>query len=542
VAVALDEPARFGQVPQELTDEQRVALGLDVHRLGQLEDRRVEGVPGRDLDELLHVRLAQPVHLESLHVAFATEVGQHAGEGMGAVEVGVAERPDGEQAGRRRPGHVPEQEQRRLGRPLQVVEHQQDRHGERHAGEDGRDRLEHAVAPRLGLVAVVLAGQRQAFGDGGEQPGQVGSVGADEVAQLVGGAGRDQRPEGVDERLVRHAELLVAAPVQDGGTVGVHPPRQLGHEAGLAHTRLTRHQHEPARTGDGPAPALVQHRHLGGAADEHEPLRGVERVGEGRAEAAPDVPAHAAGRHRLQKAFQLHQPDRLEIRPRPGPDDGGHEVVDQDLAGLGGGAQPGRFDDGRAEPVAVLHGRLADRDAGPQGQRHARVAPAEPGDRALHGGRGGDGLGGGGEADHEAVAQVLDLDAAVRLDRVAQRTHVVAPHVVAAFVGQPRQQRGGVDEVAEQQRDGPGRHRRGCESTTFVRSTAREGGGSNNRSEVLRRRGAGRGGARSRTRGGPPPTAWRTRCADRCRRSRCSSGSGRAGARAPPTSRRATPR
>jgi hypothetical protein len=100
VAVAPDERTGLGQVAQELPDEQRVALGLHVHGLGQPDDRGVEGGAGCDLDELVHFGFAETLEVDPLDVAVPSQVGEDARQGMGAIEVGVPEGTNGEPAGR----------------------------------------------------------------------------------------------------------------------------------------------------------------------------------------------------------------------------------------------------------------------------------------------------------------------------------------------------------------------------------------------------------------------------------------------------------
>src|SRR5256885_1489918 len=52
----------------------------------------------------------------------------------------------------------------------------------------------------------------------------------------------------LDERLVGHTEVLVAASSQHHGPVAVHAPGELGGKAGLAHARL------PGQEGNAQAP------------------------------------------------------------------------------------------------------------------------------------------------------------------------------------------------------------------------------------------------------------------------------------------------
>ena len=295
MAVALDEPTGICQVAQQLSDEQRVALGLDMDGLGELDDRDVERVACGDLDELLHLGLAQAGQLDPRDMGLPAQIGEHAGQRVRAIEVGVAERADGEQAGRSDPHDVAQEQQRRLGGPLQIVQDEQQRNRQRHPGEHGADRLEHAVAAGLGLVASVRADERETVGDPGHQPRQIGPVCTYEVAQLVGRTTDDQRSEGVHEGLVRHTEFLVAASVEHRRAVcGVDSAGQLGHEPRLANPRFPGHEHETRRARERLAPTLLEHRHLSRPADEHEPPRRVERIGQRRAKTAAHVPVHRA--------------------------------------------------------------------------------------------------------------------------------------------------------------------------------------------------------------------------------------------------------
>ena len=66
------------------------------------------------------------------------------------------------------------------------------------------------------------------------------------------------------------------------------------------------------------------------------------------------APLDLAHRERRGQALQLRLPKRehVELGARAG--ERAHEVAHEDLAAVGRRAEPGRLDDGRAEPVAVL--------------------------------------------------------------------------------------------------------------------------------------------------------------------------------------------
>ena len=92
-----------------------------------------------------------------------------------------------------------------------------------------------------------------------------------------------------------------------------------------------------------------------------------------------------------------------------GPSDGRRK----DLAALGMGAESGCFDDRLSEVVAVFLGGLAGRQSHPDGD--GLVAPAVVTlDGLLHPSGTSQCPAQAGESDHEAVAQVLHLDAASR--------------------------------------------------------------------------------------------------------------------------------
>ncbi len=112
-----------------------------------------------------------------------------------------------------------------------------------------------------------------------------------------------------------------------------------------------------------------------------------------------------------------------------------YDVAEQDLATVGVVAQARGFDDRCAEAVVVLERDVA--RAQPDAHLQVGAAPTrQPVDRLLDRDRGAHRLGRGREDDHEAVAQRLDLGAAVRGQRVAHERVVRASQVVGPSVAQ----------------------------------------------------------------------------------------------------------
>ena len=86
---------------QHLADEERVALGLGVHRLGQLQGLLVQIVSRGVLHELLDTLGVEAREVEPGHPALPTEVTQDVCEWTAAIEVRVAVRRQDEHPERR---------------------------------------------------------------------------------------------------------------------------------------------------------------------------------------------------------------------------------------------------------------------------------------------------------------------------------------------------------------------------------------------------------------------------------------------------------
>ena len=119
--------------------------------------------------------------------------------------------------------------------------------------------------------------------------------------------------------------------------------------------------------------------------------------------------------------------------------------------GAGGGAEPLSLDDRRSEDVVVLPGHVARADAHAHRERD-RAAVRLPVDRPLDVPGAGDRGPGRLENGQEAVAERLDLLAAVHGDHVPQPAIVLAAHRVGILVAQLASHPRGAGEIGEQDR------------------------------------------------------------------------------------------
>ena len=125
VPVDAFERTALREVAQDLGDEERVALGLAVHRLR--EDRR-RLLLADGFDERLHLVAVEPAQQHALVEVLSPQRGDHVGERMGAVELDVAIRAHDQDAlATQVARQVLQQQERRLVGPVEVVEHEHDR-------------------------------------------------------------------------------------------------------------------------------------------------------------------------------------------------------------------------------------------------------------------------------------------------------------------------------------------------------------------------------------------------------------------------------
>ena len=133
---------RLGEAAQHLLDEERVAGGAVLERAGE------RGVA----DEDGGLGLAEPRERDALHDLLAAEVGEQAGRAAG-VGLRVAQGHEHEQRRAvQAADDVAQEQQRRPPRPLEVLDHEQQRPRRRGLPEQRGDGLEQPVAAVLALA------------------------------------------------------------------------------------------------------------------------------------------------------------------------------------------------------------------------------------------------------------------------------------------------------------------------------------------------------------------------------------------------------
>ena len=174
-------------------------------------------------------------------------------------------RDDEETHGLGGPNEVANQQQSRLLGPLEVVEHEHDPGRRRQGAEPGTHRVKEPVSLGLGIRL-----QRRI--EAGNGQGQVGDE-ADEFSGVAPPgrstrAARHELLEGLDEGLVPHTDVLVAAAEEDHPTLVVGVAGHLGGKSGFADARLARYQDDATFAAGGQLPSLEESLHLGGASRE----------------------------------------------------------------------------------------------------------------------------------------------------------------------------------------------------------------------------------------------------------------------------------
>jgi hypothetical protein len=256
-------------VAQQLGDEERIAVGLPGDLVGQPEPGVVELVSRRRLHDLDHLRLRQTSQRYPLDSVLAAQVCKQLGEWMPASDVRLPVGADEEQPNRGRGPHdVAHQLQRRLVRPVQVVEDEHDRRLRRGGLEQAGDRPEEQVA--LGL-RITLARSRQlghACLEPWHQPSQLAAVAADVRAQHRVGTVLHVVTQRLQPRLVGSAQVLLASSIEDRGVlITTGAEREVRCQARLADAGLTREEDDPSPPGARLAPQGFEPLALGCAAD-----------------------------------------------------------------------------------------------------------------------------------------------------------------------------------------------------------------------------------------------------------------------------------
>ena len=238
--------------------------------------------------------------------------------------------------------------------------------------------------------------------------------------------------------------------------------RQFGGHPGLPDARLTTQHDRPPLARHDLLPQLAKAGQVVVASYENTAAPGEERRQRDRGGRRDRFPRHFADRHRLRETFQFLRPQVGERDGGPGAGDGPDQGRAQDLAGAGGGDQPGGLHDRGPEHVAGLYRHLAECQAHPQpeielgsmgvfvGGLLARDRRRQRLDRRREGGQ-------------HTITGVLDLRAAAVSDGLSEPAEVLGAERVEGGVAEPGHQFRRPDQVREQHarhRPRHGRHGR----------------------------------------------------------------------------------
>ena len=223
----------------------------------------------------------------------------------------------------------------------------------------------------------------------------------------------DVVPQRLGEQLVGRGQFLLAVPEQHRGTGRERGAGDLSRQRGLAQTCLAGDQHNLSPTVTRhPLVGVRTERDLGRPAD-HTHIRSDSQASGQRGGlggcAIPDrCPNHFDGGDRFGQALQLELAEHSTLDLAPAAGHGGHDLCRQNLPAVAPGAKSGSFDDRVAEVVTLLGADLAAADPDPESDSVRRVPVCQV-DTLLHRHSRSQCRRGGGEDDHQAVAEVLHL-------------------------------------------------------------------------------------------------------------------------------------
>jgi hypothetical protein len=148
----LSDRAGLGQVAQHLVDEEGVAVGLAIHRMGKADPRVIEVMPGGRFQERDHAGVVEADQLDVGNIVLSVQRGQGVEQRVGAGQLTVAIGPEHEHPHRDiRGDQVAQQLQTGPVGPLEVVEDKHDRLVSRHRRQQADDRGKEHEPLRLGI-------------------------------------------------------------------------------------------------------------------------------------------------------------------------------------------------------------------------------------------------------------------------------------------------------------------------------------------------------------------------------------------------------
>jgi hypothetical protein len=164
------------------------------------------------------------------------------------------------------------------------------------------------------------------------------------------------------------------------------------------------------------------------------------------------APEDLARRDRLRESLQRKHAKRREAKAAARADDGTDELGGEHLAARGPVAEALGDDHGSPEPVVLFAERLAEVQSDPDAERLVARASVVPIDHLLDRDRAPDRVDRAPEDDHQAVAEVLHLGAAVPGEDVAEKAELDAAQPLRLVVTQDRELLGRADEIGEEER------------------------------------------------------------------------------------------
>ena len=422
----------LGEVAENLSNEERVSFRLFVDRPGQGEARFVERAAGGLFNEGGHPDVVETGQRQPVDPALAAKVGDDLDQRVVVRQLGVPVGAEDEDPSGGHPDDVTQEEERRLRRPLEVVEHQHDGFLGGRGGQPGGHGVEEAVPLHLGIGSQRRRQPWSPIGQLGDQAGQLPAVAAEPLLQA--GSVVRELAQRLHERLVRHAEVLVAAAGQHRGSLVVHLPGQLGGQPGLPDAGLPGQEGDPGFTGPRLLPQLGEPVELAVPADED--LSNVGEEGRERHRGlGGGLPVDLDCRERTRKSLELETTDRREgflaCVGHP-PDD----LRGENLPAPGGAAQPGRLDHRGAEAVVTLEDDVTGTD--PDANAECRAAgPVMAVNGLLNGHRRLHRIRRTGEGGHETVAEVLDHGSAAPADGAGHQGVMLAAQGFGRDLTQP---------------------------------------------------------------------------------------------------------
>ena len=262
--------------------------------------------------------------------------------------------------------------------------------------------------------------------------------------------------KGFDERHVRQRQFLVAAAEEDACTFGVRGPCKLRRQTCLANPRLAREQDELALAGFRLRPGVAEGSEGRVAPDERRAFAAEERCGQGQCLGTffdCRFPVHFAGENGFGEALQGEGAEVGELERASGTDQAARKVGGDNLTTVGAVAETLGDNNRSPEVVLLVPDRLADMEADADMKRSLRLALVVAMHALLHRDRGGEGVQGAGEDDHQAIAQALHFLAAMAGDGLTKKPEVRAVEYFGSVIAETVEQLGGADQVGKEQRD-----------------------------------------------------------------------------------------